>query len=90
MLDNPGTRTAMSVGIGILLLGILLWVLPIIPMPTALIEAIEWLFTTLWSFNFMIPVMTLVSVVGILILVDVLFASIKLVLFLKRQFFTKV
>lgn len=83
--DNPGTRIASSIVIGAILLAVLLFFLPTYPMPSNLVDALEWVFDTLWGFDFMIPVITLMSAVGLILLVDVLFASWKLVLFLKKH-----
>jgi hypothetical protein len=86
MLDNPGVRLTISVGLGVLLLGIILWLLPPIPLPYEVTEAVTWIFTTLWAFDFMIPVQTLVTGLGIILLVDIIFASKSLVLFFARVF----
>ena len=85
MLDNPFTRVVGGIIVGTILISVLIVLMPVYVMPLALTQAIDWAFTTLWGFDFMIPVITMMTCFGLVILTDVIFASIKLVLFFKKH-----
>lgn len=86
MLDNPAVRLPISIFLGGLLIALILHFMPVYPMPQKIIDGLNWLFDTLWSFNFMLPVKSLVRIFGLIILTDVVFGTVKIILFLKNQF----
>jgi len=85
MLDNPLTRVVSSIAITGIFFGIIFILLPPYPMPEGLLIAIDWLFETLWGFDFIFPVITALSVFGLIIMVDLAFAIFKLILFFKKH-----
>ena len=86
MFDNVAVRITAGIVLGGIILILVLWLLPTYPLPDQGKEAIEWVFSTLWSFNFMIPVRTLVFLFGLIITIEIAFLSIHLVLWLKKVF----
>ena len=85
MLDNSITRMTATFVIGGILVAFIFFVLPASDMPNGLVSAISWLFNSLWKFDFMFPVLTALSCVSIILAIDILFASIKFILFLKKH-----
>lgn len=86
VLDNPLTRTTHNLLIGGILIILVLYLLPVYDMPSGLVSALEWLFETLWAFDFILPVLTMLICFQIVILTELLLASIKFALFLKKHY----
>ncbi len=55
-IDNPITRFLTSIAIGVVIIGILLALLPVLAFPVYAYEATSMLFHTLWQWNFIFPV----------------------------------
>jgi len=85
LLDNPITRTSLGFVIGGIFLAFMFYLLPTSDMPSGLSSALEWLFDTLWAFDFMIPVLTLLTCVSTILLIDILFGLVKFSLFVKKH-----
>ena len=77
VLDNPLTRTTHNLLIGGILIILVLYLLPVYDMPVGLVSALAWLFETLWAFDFILPVLTMLICFQIVILTELLLASIK-------------
>lgn len=86
LLDNPATRITASIVVGGAVMLFVFWLLPVYNMPVGLTDAVDWVFDTVWAFDFMIPVITLMTAFALVLFVDVLFAGIRLVFFLKQLF----
>lgn len=84
--DNPATRIGAAVFIsGLFFAFIIAFILPEIPLPPEMADAIGWLFDTMWSWDFMIPFSTLMTCFGIILTMEMIFVSLKLAMWLKKH-----
>lgn len=86
MLDNPITRIAIALILGALVTFFILAILPIYPLPAQFASALTYFFGVLWQFDFVFPVSTMLSLFSLLIVLEILFASIHFYIFLKNLF----
>ncbi len=85
IVDNPVGRIATAIVVSVIFFGIIFAMLPVISMPVELASALDWLFTSLWAFDFMIPVATLVACFTMVIYTDIILIGVKILLFIKKH-----
>ena len=86
MLDNPITRIIVAVILTTVIFTLALTFLPTWALPGEVELALDWLFTSIWKFNFMIPVSTLIMAFTVIITLDMAFMGFKFVMFLKKHY----
>lgn len=72
------------IAIGLTLITVYLSLMPPYPVPEVIENAIDWLMETLWSFNFILPVPTILTTFNIVLYTITIVASVKLLLFISR------
>jgi len=85
ILDNPATRIGISILLTIVLVPILLLVLPVIPLPVEIGQAFDWLFNTLWQWDFIFPVNAFITMFLIAISLEIIF----IIFFISHWIFNK-
>ena len=73
ILDNPVTRLGISILLTVILVPVILSILPIIPLPVEIGQAFNWLFNTIWQWDFIFPVGAFITMFLIAISLQILF-----------------
>ena len=78
----PGIIIGLAIGTAVM--GLIFLMLPPSTLPAIITTAFSWGIDLLWSFNFILPVYLIWEVVSLMIGLEIVFASVKLFLWIKR------
>ena len=85
MFDNPAIRLFAGLIIAGILFSVIMTLMPTYGLPLEARSAIGWLFDTIWTLDFVLPVNTIMYIIGLYLAIDMVAISIKLVLIIKSQ-----
>lgn len=94
LLDNAGVRLAASISIGLIVLTIIANIMVLdsdfAVYPVEVRPALEWLVDGLYRLDFILPVQLILYLFFISVAVEVIFLSVKIVIFLHGLFTKKI
>jgi hypothetical protein len=85
ILNNPITRYAVGIIFSGIIMGLFLLILPTWEVNQSMISSISWAYGKIWSFNFIIPVATLMRCFQIWLILEMTLISTKILFFVVDQ-----
>jgi hypothetical protein len=83
--DNPLARIIVAVALSIIFFSIIVVFLPESDLPSGVTDSFEWLINGLYSFDFMLPINTMIFCFTTIISLEVIFFSVRAFMWLKKH-----